>query len=61
MRWTSGALTLSRNLVAALIAMAIVGTPLHTQALAKKTAQGAWGGKANGAGHYADVNGIKLY
>jgi pimeloyl-ACP methyl ester carboxylesterase len=31
------------------------------QAQAKKTAQGAWGGKTNGAGHYADVNGIKLY
>ncbi|HEY6157943.1 MAG TPA: alpha/beta hydrolase [Gemmatimonadales bacterium] len=24
-------------------------------------AQGAWGGKTKGVGHYADVNGIKLY
>lgn len=27
----------------------------------QRAAQGAWGGKSNGRGHYADVNGIKLY
>ena len=61
MPWTSRALTLSRNLVPALIAVTIAAAPIHTQAQVKKTAQGAWGGKTNGAGHYADVNGIKLY
>lgn len=61
MRRTSRALTLSRKLAPALMAMAIAAAPIHAQAQAKKTAQGAWGGKTNGAGHYADVNGIKLY
>jgi pimeloyl-ACP methyl ester carboxylesterase len=27
----------------------------------EREGQGDWGGKTNGAGHYADVNGIKLY
>ena len=34
---------------------------LCAQAPAKRDAQGAWGGKTKGVGHYADVNGIKLY
>jgi pimeloyl-ACP methyl ester carboxylesterase len=61
MRWTSRTATLSRNVVAALAVAALFATPASIQAQAKKTAQGAWGGKTNGAGHYADVNGIKLY
>ena len=61
MRWTSMTANLSRNIVAALSLAAIFATPVSVQAQAKKTAQGAWGGKTNGAGHYADVNGIRLY
>lgn len=61
MRWTSMTATLSRNIVAVLAVAAILATPAGVQAQAKKTAQGAWGGKTNGAGHYADVNGIRLY
>src|SRR5207302_808180 len=34
---------------------------LGAQAPAKRDAQGAWGGKTKGVGHYSDVNGIKLY
>ena len=60
MRWTSRSITLTRT-IAALAVGAIIAAPVYTQAQARKTAQGAWGGKTNGAGHYADVNGIKLY
>ena len=52
---------LSRNIVAVLTVAAVFATPVSVQAQAKEAAQGAWGGKTNGAGHYADVNGIKLY
>src|SRR5206468_7186881 len=52
----------SRCTIAAVLAgIAIIAAPMRAQAPAKRTAQGAWGGKTNGAGHYADVNGIKLY
>src|SRR5205809_4734125 len=52
----------SRCTIAAVLAgIAILPAPCRAQAPAKRTAQGAWGGKTNGAGHYADVNGIKLY
>ena len=60
MRWTSGTITLTRT-IAALAVGAITAAPADVQAQVRKTAQGAWGGKTNGAGHYADVNGIKLY
>lgn len=60
MRWTSGTVTLTRT-IAAVLAAATLGAPMYAEAQAKKTAQGAWGGKTNGAGHYADVNGIRLY
>ena len=60
MRWTSRSITLTRT-IAALAVGAIIAAPVYAQAQARKTAQGAWGGKTNGAGHYADVNGIKLY
>lgn len=34
---------------------------MSVQAQSKSVTQVTWGGKANAAGHYADVNGIKLY
>ena len=34
---------------------------LCAQAPTKRDAQGTWGGKTKGVGHYADVNGLKLY
>ena len=46
---------------AALTLAAIIAAPLSSQEPAKKVAQGPWGGKTNGVGSYADVNGIKLY
>src|SRR5438093_5600730 len=52
----------SRCTIAAVLAgIAILPAPCRAQAPAKRTAQGAGGGKTNGAGHYAEVNGIKLY
>src|SRR2546430_578960 len=53
--------TLPRTIARALAGAAIIAAPTRAQAPAKRTAQGAWGGKTDGAGHYADVNGIKLY
>ena len=47
--------------IAAVIAAAIIASPLRAQAQVKRDAQGPWGGKTNGLGHYAEVNGIKLY
>src|ERR1700680_585980 len=45
---------LSLSRIAAVLANAtLMAAPIN--------AQGAWGGKTNGAGHSADVNGIKLY
>jgi len=46
---------------AALTLAAIIAAPLSSQEPAKKVAQGPWGGKTNGVGSYANVNGIKLY
>lgn len=45
----------------ALLAAALVALPAAASAQAKREAQGPWGGKTNGLGRYADVNGIKLY
>ena len=50
-----------RTMTAVLAGVALVALPLHAQAPAKRAAQGAWGGATKGVGHYADVNGIKLY
>src|SRR6266566_2819161 len=61
MRLPSRAVALPRTMAAVLVVAAISVAPIRAQAPAKHTAQGAWGGKTNGAGHYADVNGIKLY
>src|SRR5437867_12285010 len=48
-------------IAAVLAGIASLPAPCRAQAPAKRTGQGAGGGKTNGAGHYADVNGIKLY
>lgn len=39
----------------------LLAGPLGAQEPARPEAQGAWGGRTNGQGHYAEVNGIKLY
>jgi len=61
MRAPYRAVTLRQTTIVLLAVAAGIATPTRAQAPAKRTAQGAWGGKTNGAGHYADVNGIKLY
>ena len=61
MHLDSKAITRSNIVAATLAAAAIIAVPMHAHAQAKRTAQGPWGGKTNAAGHYADVNGIKLY
>ena len=57
----SRALTGSQKLAAALAAAAIIAVPINAQSQAQQTAKGAWGGKTNSAGHYANVNGLRLY
>src|SRR5881227_417069 len=47
--------------IAGIVALFSAAVSLCAQAPAKREAQGAWGGKTKGVGHYADVNGIKLY
>jgi pimeloyl-ACP methyl ester carboxylesterase len=47
--------------MATLLAVATSIAAPRAQAQVTRDAQGAWGGKSNGAGHYADVNGITLY
>src|SRR5256885_5615462 len=49
--------------ISAIVALVqvITAVSLRAQAPAKRAAQGAWGGTTKGVGHYADVNGIKLY
>src|SRR5712671_72864 len=61
MRSTSRALTNPQRAVALLAVAAIVAAPTSGHAQATGEAQGAWGGKTNGQGHYADINGLKLY
>jgi len=60
MRSKSRAVTRSRRLAAVLAAFAIIAAPLRAQSQVP-SAQGAWGGKTNSSGHYANVNGIRLY
>src|SRR2546422_2218313 len=57
----SSAIALPRTIAALLAVAGIIAAPIRAQAQVRREAQGAWGGKTNGAGHYADVNGIKLY
>src|SRR5438552_6679922 len=61
MRAPSRAVTLPRTTAVLLAVAAIIAAPTRPQAQVRPTAQGAWGGNTNGVGHYADVNGIKLY
>lgn len=61
MRSTFRAIAYSRKPAAFIAVAAMIALPTYLQAQAKPTAQGAWGGKTNGAGHYANVNGIRLY
>src|SRR5207302_6620074 len=61
MRAPSRAVTLPRTAAVLLAVAATIAAPIRAQAPVKRDAQGAWGGKTNGAGQYADVNGIKLY
>jgi pimeloyl-ACP methyl ester carboxylesterase len=53
--------TLPRNMATVVAVAAIIGGPVRVQAQVKRDAAGPWAGKAKGVGHYADVNGIKLY
>src|SRR3989454_8798648 len=57
----SSAIALPRTIAALLAVAGIIAAPICAQAQVRREAQGAWVGKTNGAGHYADVNGIKLY
>jgi pimeloyl-ACP methyl ester carboxylesterase len=50
-----------RNIAAALASAAILAVPSPISAQAKPAPQSVWGGKNNPQGHYAEVNGIKLY
>src|SRR6266576_2401666 len=61
MRLPSRSIDLLRSMAAVLAVGAAIAPPMRAQVPVKRTAPGAWGGKTNGAGHYADVNGIKLY
>jgi pimeloyl-ACP methyl ester carboxylesterase len=44
-----------------LAAAGIVAAPVRGRAQATSQAKDAWGGKSNAQGHYADINGLKLY
>ena len=61
MHSTSRAITMPRNMIAALAVAAVMASPICVRAQVKRDAQGPWGGKTNGLGQYADVNGIRLY
>jgi pimeloyl-ACP methyl ester carboxylesterase len=61
MRSNFRALTFSREPAIILAVAAMIALPTYAEAQAKPVAQGAWGGKTNGQGRYANVNGIKLY
>ncbi len=60
MRSASRAVT-RRNVATLLALAAIVAAPERAQGQAGRNPQGPWGGKANAQGHYAEVNGIRLY
>jgi pimeloyl-ACP methyl ester carboxylesterase len=61
MRSVPGSLALPRHAATVLALAAIVAAPMRAPAQVRPEAQGPWGGKTNGAGHYANVNGIRLY
>jgi pimeloyl-ACP methyl ester carboxylesterase len=51
----------SQNIGPVLAIAAMIAACTSAEAQAKRPAQGPWGGKTKGVGHYAEVNGIKLY
>src|SRR5260370_26934051 len=55
------AVSLPRSIAAVLAVAAILEAPMRAQAQVRPDAQGGGGGRTRGVGHYADVNGIKLY
>jgi pimeloyl-ACP methyl ester carboxylesterase len=61
MRSPSRAVARPQHIAGVLAVAAIIAAPIRAHAQVRPTAQGAWGGKTKGVGHYADVNGIKLY
>ena len=61
MHSVSRAVTAPQSMAAVLAVAAIIASPVRSQAQVKHDAQGPWGGKTNGLGRYAEVNGIKLY
>jgi len=61
MRSNSRAVTIPQSVAALLSAAAIVAAPFRGNAQAATEAQDVWGGKSNPKGHYADINGLKLY
>ncbi len=61
MRSLSGPAARPQHIAWLLAVAGIIAAPIRAQAQVRRTAQGAWGGKTKGVGHYADVNGIKLY
>jgi pimeloyl-ACP methyl ester carboxylesterase len=58
---SSGIVARPRHIATGLAVAMIIGGSMRAQAQVRDTAQGAWGGKTKGVGHYADVNGLKLY
>lgn len=61
MRSNSRAVAGNRALAAVVIAAAMIVTPVSGESQTTREAGGAWGGRSNPAGRYAEVNGIKLY
>jgi len=61
MRPASRAVSLPQRVTALLAVAAIVAAPLRGQAQGTTATKEAWGGKSNPRGHYADINGLKLY
>src|SRR5437763_15111028 len=47
--------------ISGMVALFSAAVSVCAQAPAKREAQGGWGGNTKGLGHYADVNGIRLY
>ncbi len=61
MRSLSGPAARPQHIAWLLAVAGIIAAPIRAQAQVRRPAQGASGGKTKGVGHYADVNGIKLY
>jgi pimeloyl-ACP methyl ester carboxylesterase len=61
MQSASRGVHLRRTIAAALAIPGMIAACATAHAQTTTPAQGPWGGKTNGLGHYADVNGLKLY